>query len=418
MVVLAFVLPLAGLVKALARDRVLVTAERDAEAIARLLGAMPTETRAAGARAVVGGGTLPGGASVTVALPDGTMVGHIVPLDEYFARAAAGSSFRQPVEGGEAVFVSAYQASEPSAAVVRVFVADEALTRNVAASWAVLGGLGLALVALAALVADRLARSIVKPVQELSEAAHRLGEGELDVLVEPAGPPEVVDVAHAFNRLGSRIRVLLSEERESAADISHRLRTPLTVLRLDVEAIGDGDLASRLSGDLDELERTVDHVINQARRPMREGTGAVCDLAAIVADRVAFWGALADDQQRRWTLTKAPEGHPIAAPAEDVAAAVDALLGNVLAHTAEGVPFHVDVHGEGRWEVLTVEDGGPGFPHRAVVERGTSASGSTGLGLDIVRRTALASGGDIEVGTGPLGGARVVVRFGAPGSWG
>jgi signal transduction histidine kinase len=62
---------------------------------------------------------------------------------------------------------------------------------------------------------------------------------------------------------------------------------------------------------------------------------------------------------------------------------------------------------------LVVEDDGPGFPDgAAAVGRGTSYGGSTGLGLDIVRRTAEASGGRVELGTGPAGGARVTVVLG------
>lgn len=164
-----------------------------------------------------------------------------------------------------------------------------------------LGALGIALVGLAALVADRLARSIVEPVRVLSAAAHRLGEGELDVAVDPAGPPEVVEVGHAFNRLGSRIRKLISQERESIADLSHRLRTPLTALRLNVGAVSDPELAVRLSEDLDELGRMVDHVIHEARRQVREGPGVVADVGEIVRDRLEFWGALAEDQGRHWS---------------------------------------------------------------------------------------------------------------------
>ena len=224
MVVLAFVVPLAGLVRSLARDRVLVTAEREAQNTARALSVVLPEAGVEGARVLVGSGSLPANQQITVALPDGTMLGAVVPFDEYFARAAGSEAFRQEVTGGEAIFVPVFLADEESAAVVRVFVTQEELTRNVGASWVVLGALGLALVGLAALVADRLARSIVEPVRVLSAAAHLMGEGDLDARVEPAGPPEVVEVGHAFNRLGARIRNLISEERESVADLSHRLR--------------------------------------------------------------------------------------------------------------------------------------------------------------------------------------------------
>ena len=411
MVVLAFVVPLAGLVRSLARDRVLVTAEREAQTQAQALGVVLPEAGIRGARVLVGSGELPNDELLTVVLPDGTMLGAQVPLDDGFARAAQGEAFRHKVAGGEAIFVPVFLAGEPTA-VVRVFVTREELTRNVGASWTVLGALGIALVGLAALVADRLARSIVEPVQVLSTAAHLMGEGDLDATVEPAGPPEVIEVGLAFNRLGSRIRALISQERESVADLSHRLRTPLTALRLDVGSVNDPEVAARLAEDLDDLERTVDHIIHEARRPVREGPGVMADLAAITRDRLEFWGALAEDQGRRWSSDLEVGPLRTAAHPADIAVALDALLGNVLAHTPDGASFSVSLRQDGGLAVLTVEDQGPGFSDEKAVERGTSSSGSTGLGLDIVRRTAEASGGDLDIGRSPAGGARAIVRFG------
>jgi signal transduction histidine kinase len=412
MVVLAFVIPLAGLVRSLARDRVLVLAERDAQTQAQALSVVFPEAGIEGARVLVGSGLLPNEVQLSVALPDGTMLGVDVQFDDGFARASEGEAFRQKLAGGEAIFVPVFLAGTPSAAVVRVFVTQEELTRNVGASWVILGTLGLALVGLAALVADRLARSIVEPVQNLMSAAHRMGEGDLDARVEPSGPPEVVEVGLAFNRLGSRIRNLIAEERESVADLSHRLRTPLTALRLDAGAVVDPDLAIRLAEDLDDLERTVDHIIHEARRHVREGPGVVADVAEIVRDRLRFWGALAEDQGRQGSSDLDPGPLRTSAHSGDVIAAVDALLGNVVAHTPEGTAYTVDLRRQGGFIVLTVEDQGPGFYEAAAIERGASSSGSTGLGLDIVRRTAEASGGDLSVSRSVDGGAKVIARFG------
>lgn len=96
-------------------------------------------------------------------------------------------------------------------------------------------------------------------------------------------------------------------------------------------------------------------------------------------------------------------------PASDLAAAVDALLENVFAHTAEGVPFDVVIvksdNGHGGASLI-VADRGEGFPDAStVLHRGTSGAGSTGLGMDIVRRTAEASGGRVVVENSPVGGA-------------
>jgi signal transduction histidine kinase len=99
--------------------------------------------------------------------------------------------------------------------------------------------------------------------------------------------------------------------------------------------------------------------------------------------------------------------------AADLGAAVDALLGNVFAHTPEGTPFGVVVRlRAGGGAEVVVTDRGPGLPDGAV-DRGRSGAGSTGLGLDIARRTAEASGGALRMESSPAG-ATVVVELGPP----
>lgn len=409
MVVLAFLIPLAGMVKTLARDRVLVAAEREAQIYAQALSLYIVDGDADDVASIVGSGQLSGGGLLSVFLPGGTIVGAPAVADSGYQRAAQGEAFRQPVDGGEAIWVPVVLSEDTGTAAVRVFVAGDLLTRNVTSSWLVLGSLGIALIALSALVADWLARSVVRPVQELSGAAHRLGEGDLSVRVQPDGPPEVVEVGEAFNRLAGRVGDLLEEERRSAADLSHRLRTPLTALRLEIESMPEPH--GRLGDTLDDLERTVDHVIRQARRPVREGIGASTDLGEVAEERVAFWGALAEDQNRAWSLDVRGGPYQVGVTREDAAAMIDALLGNVIAHTGEGVGFSVHVGAAGSSVVLVVDDQGPGFAD-ASVRRGESGTGSTGLGLDIARRTAESTGGTLTIGSNPQGGGRVEVVFG------
>ena len=97
-----------------------------------------------------------------------------------------------------------------------------------------------------------------------------------------------------------------------------------------------------------------------------------------------------------------------AAEARDLGDALDALIGNVFAHTPEGVAFRVAVaRSSATTAWVEVADDGPGIPAADVLERGRSEAGSTGLGLDIARRTAERGGGSIEIGSSPSGGARV-----------
>jgi len=413
-VALAFLIPLAGMVRELARDRVLTAAERDAELVAQFAAAVDDRAGFAGALAALGVGDAIKGHPVSVVLPDGTVEGASVPPGEDLSLPRSGAAGSLPVAGGEAVYVPVLS-SDGEVAVVRVFVPEGELTENVTRSWLILGTLGLVLVLIAVLVADRLGRSLVKPVEDLSDAAERLGGGDLSVRVEPSGPPELVEVGTEFNHLARRVTQLLQAERESAADLSHRLRTPLTAARLDAENLPTGPDRDRLVADLDDLERTVDHIIREARRPVRQDAAGFTDVVAVTENRARFWQALADEQGRRSELNVAGRASAMVRVAEaDIEAAIDALIGNVLAHTPEGTAYAVSIHTSAVEARIVVEDAGPGLGAEPPIGRGVSGTGSTGLGLDIVQRTVLSAGGTFHTDRGSLGGTRVEMTFPAP----
>jgi signal transduction histidine kinase len=161
----------------------------------------------------------------------------------------------------------------------------------------------------------------------------------------------------------------------------------------------------------DLLEDELESIINSARLGVDARGTERTDLAEVLADRLAFWSVLAEDQQRPWAVSGGEQPIPVALADGDLIGVVDALIGNVFAHTPEGTAFRVTVSAAG----LLVDDAGPGIADPAsAVRRGVSGAGSTGLGLDIVRRVAEATGGHLEIGRGPLGGARIAFLLPAP----
>ncbi|WP_420849155.1 sensor histidine kinase [Parafrankia soli] len=278
-------------------------------------------------------------------------------------------------------------------------------------------------------VADRLARSLVAPIMELAEVSHRLAGAQLSARATPAGPPELREVAHALNHLAGRIQELLRDEREHVADLSHRLRTPLTALRLEAEALTDPPEAARVTAAVDGLENAVTALIQQARRNEIAGGGpgpdgaaqaggkaevASCDAARVVRERVAFWSVLAEDTGRPLSVDVTDLPAPVRMDADTLTAAVDALLGNVFAHTPDGTAFAVTLRRRPDGGVdLTVADHGPGLPDGAA-RRGESRADSTGLGLDIARRAAKTSGGRLKTADGPAGGAAITLVLEPP----
>jgi signal transduction histidine kinase len=128
--------------------------------------------------------------------------------------------------------------------------------------------------------------------------------------------------------------------------------------------------------------------------------------------RVTFWRVLAEEQGR--SVTVADSMHPLLVPIpEDVVGSIaDTLIENVLTHTQAGVELRVGWRAEGDFATVRVEDSGPGFSQGFdPTTRGVSSRGSTGLGLDIARKTAEAAGGSLRWGRSQLGGALVEVRL-------
>jgi signal transduction histidine kinase len=138
------------------------------------------------------------------------------------------------------------------------------------------------------------------------------------------------------------------------------------------------------------------------------------NLGLVLTHRAAFWQVLADEQGRPTSISVESGSHPVALQSADLGALIDVLIENVFAHTPAGTGYRLGVRHQGdRRSVLTVSDAGPGFGDLGVMRRGHSGAGSTGLGLDIVVRTAERSGGGMRIGTSSDGGGEISVVFGS-----
>ncbi|WP_067176818.1 sensor histidine kinase [Microtetraspora niveoalba] len=405
----AFLAPLAFLAGVLAADRATADALVRAQSLVPVVSAGGRE----GLELAVEQANSAGGFPLTVFLPSGRPLGAPAAESDAVRLAFTGRSLTAETRGGREILV-AVQGTSARTAVIRTFVSDADLSRGVVRARAILGLLGLGLLLISLVVADRLARSQVRLVSGLAGVSHRLAAGELSARAPVEGPPEVRDVATALNRLAGRILVLLAQEREAVADLSHRLRTPLTALRLEADALPEGEQSARVAAAVESMERMVTQVIKEARRSRQDASG-VCDAALVVAERLDYWSMLAHDQERQVVRDLAGPPLPVGLAAEALATGVDALLENVFAHTPEGTAFAVRLTARpDGGAVLVVEDEGPGFGGGDPARRGVSGGSSTGLGLDIARRAAERSGGSLDTSAGSSGGARVTVELGPP----
>ncbi|WP_369169593.1 ATP-binding protein [Streptomyces sp. R28] len=419
MVVVAFAVPLGLVIREMARDRAFSNAEREAAAVAPALSI--TTDRDQLERVVASAGS-DAGMAVHIPASGDTASGGTAAVDLGRQRAAAddiatvrrlGRASTSEVPGGSTL-LQPVALSSGEIAVVEVYVPDSEVTNGLTTAWAVLAGVGVALIVGSVAVADRLGVRMVRPAQRLVEGAHELGEGKLGARVPEEGPNELRLAAVAFNSMADQVVQLLANERELAADLSHRLRTPLTVLRLNAASLGDGPAAEQTRAAVAQLEREVDTIIRTARdakpQTVAAGPGAGCDAAEVVRERMAFWSALAEDEDRKVRVAGADRPVRIPVARADLAAALDALLGNVFRHTPEGTAFAVDLHNGEDAVIVLVSDAGPGIsdPEAAMARgRGSGSAGSTGLGLDIVRRLAESTGGDVRIGSSVLGGTEV-----------
>jgi signal transduction histidine kinase len=411
LMLISFLVPLALVLRTLAEDRAVSSATVRAQWMAPLVATLSgTSLRAAVAQVNAQDRAQP----ITVFLPGGQVLGQPAPQSAGVRLAAEGRSFTARTPSGVEVVV-AVQGLPRGTAVIRAFVPRARLRAGVTRAWLVLCWVGLGLLALSVAVADQLARSLVRALRALASASDLLATGNLAARAKVVGPPEMRQVSTGLNRLAERIGELLAHERETAADLSHRLRTPLTALRIDAESLRDRAERAQLIGDVDGIERTVNEIIREARRPTGTAALGASDAAEVLGERAAFWRPLADDQDRQMTV-ELPGGQvQVGVSREELAVLADILLENVFAHTPEGADLAVRVSRRasgGAW--IVVSDTGPGFGDPHAARRGRSSAGSTGLGLDIARRITEASGGTLTVGSPASGGGAVTAGFGPP----
>jgi two-component system, OmpR family, sensor kinase len=298
---------------------------------------------------------------------------------------------------------------------------DARVRRNVLA----LVGVGVAALALGLLLAWVLAGSLARPLKALARTARRVEGGDLDARAEVSGSSEQQEVAIAFNDMTERLAESLAAQRDFVGNASHQLRTPLTGLRLRLEAAalkaGNPALARELEAaerEAERLARLLTALLTLGREGERPALRAPTELGASVAQAVERWERRAWEAGRR--LVALGDGASLArASDEDVAIALDNLVENALLYAPAETTVTLEWGTGAGCAYFAVADEGPGIApgeEEAVFERfrrGSAAAGvpGTGLGLAIVRVLARRWGGSASIESRPEGGTRVEVRF-------
>jgi two-component system OmpR family sensor kinase len=291
----------------------------------------------------------------------------------------------------------------------------------------VLGGTALALLAGLA-----TARRAMAPIAELTETARTI-ERTRDPswrIPHPESEDEVAELArtldgmlHALDQARSETEATLTRQREFIADASHELRTPLTSVLANLELLEEvlegeqREAAASALRSSQRMRRLVADLLLLARADAGRITRhEPVDLAHVVTEAVGELEPVAEEHP---ITVSAPAGATISGARDELHRLALNLLENALRHTDPGTAVEASVERLNGQVVLAVEDDGPGIPdelHDKVFERffrgAGDRSGSSGLGLAIVRAVAESHHGNVTLEP-PLDGrgARFVVRF-------
>src|SRR5438045_6994959 len=255
-------------------------------------------------------------------------------------------------------------------------------------------------------------RRMTRPMSNLIDAARRIESGDYSAQVPEWGSSDIRSVARAFNSMSARLKTIDEQRRKFMAEVTHELRTPLSVIRGQAEAIADGVYPAdeaHLAPILDATQ-TLDRLVQDLKTLVDTDAGNLVlhreptDLGALVHDTVESFRPQADTAGVSLTTEIADNLPPRDVDPSRMRQVVGNLLSNAIRHTPAGgsVKVAVDVSG------FTVSDTGEGIPPELqphVFERFAKGPNSTGsgLGLASARDIVSAHSGRIEVSSSESG---------------
>ena len=276
-----------------------------------------------------------------------------------------------------------------------------------------------------------LARRTARPLRQMAERARAIAAGDYAARIDSERGDEIGELARDFDAMAATLEKNREARQRWTAEISHELRTPVAVIRAELEALEDGvrpfDRAAvrSLAGEAERLSRLVDDLYQLSLAD----AGALayrfepCDLAASLRDAVAAHTAALARAGLQLEV-QAPDMAPVRADGGRLAQLLGNLLTNSARYTDAGGRLRIVLEAAPRAWRMVMDDSAPGVPADALprlfdplyrVEASRSrAAGGAGLGLAIARRIAEAHGATLIAQASPLGGLRIVMEWPQP----
>jgi len=278
----------------------------------------------------------------------------------------------------------------------------------------------LGAVAISALLWLPFVRGLTRSIGELTRATERIAEGQFDIQVSGERGDELGRLAHAVNRLATRLGGFVTGQKRFLGDVAHEFCSPLSRLQMALGILEQRveerqrPYVEDLRAEAQEMSQLVNELLSFSKAGLKPGEIKIVPVGLLEVVRRVTAREVSETVRIEMDV---PEGLQAMAEPELLARALGNVLRNAIRYAAAAGPITIAVRAEKDLVVLTVADRGPGVPPESVSKlfdpfyrvdnSRTRQTGGIGLGLAIVRTCMEACGGRVSARNRETGGLEI-----------